>query len=59
MTNDEERTRSYDVPDEVIHCIENIKSDNMHLVEKLEQYGEKPSLNIQLLLRESDILSRT
>ena len=55
FTNDEERTREYIVPSQTIDCIENIQSDNMHLVEKLEQYGKKPSLNIQLLLRESEI----
>lgn len=55
MTNDEERTREYIVPSQTIDCIENIQSDNMHLVEKLEQYGEKPAPNIQLLLRESEI----
>lgn len=55
MTNDKERTRSYDVPDEVIHCIENVKNDKVHLVENLKQYGEKPEYNVQLLLRESEI----
>jgi len=55
MTNDEERTREYIVPSQTIDCIENIQSDNMHLVEKLEQHGEKPEFDVQLLLRESEI----
>ena len=55
MTNDEERTREYIVPSQTIDCIENIQSDNMHLVEKLEQYGEKHEFDVQLLLRESEI----
>ena len=55
FTNDEERTREYIVPSQTIMCIENIQSDNMHLVEKLEQYGEKSEFDVQLLLRESEI----
>ncbi len=54
--NDEKRSREYIVPNQVIDCIENIKNDSMHLVEKLEQFGEKPEMDIQLLLRESEIL---
>ncbi|MDH3204736.1 MAG: tetratricopeptide repeat protein, partial [Nitrosopumilus sp.] len=55
MTNDEERTREYIVPSQTIDCIENTQSDNMHLIEKLEQYGEKPEFDVRLLLRESEI----
>jgi len=56
VTNDVTKTFSYDVPGEVIHCIENIKKDRMNIVENLEQHGEKPEFDIQLLLRESEIL---
>jgi len=55
FTNDEERTREYIVPSQTIDCMENIQNDNMHLVEKLEQYGGKPEFDVQLLLRESEI----
>jgi len=54
LTNDA-KTRADDVPDKVIHCIENVKNDNVQFVEKLEQYGEKPEFDVQLLLRESEI----
>ena len=54
--NDEKRTREYIVPSQVISCIENIEDDSMRLIEKLEQAGEKPEFDMQLLLRESEIL---
>jgi len=54
--NDEKRTREYIVPSQVIDCIKNIENDSMHLVEKLEQVGEKPEYDVQLLLRESETL---
>lgn len=55
-TNDEKRTRKFIVPSQIIECIENIKSENIHLLEKLGQSDEKPEPDIQLLLRESEIL---
>ena len=55
ITNDETRTFAYEVPVQVIHCIENLKSDRMNLVEILKTHGEEPEYNIQLLLRESEI----
>jgi tetratricopeptide (TPR) repeat protein len=55
-TNDEKRTREYIVPTPILECIENIKSGNLHLLEKLAQHGEKPEPDIQLLLRESGML---
>ena len=55
ITNDEIRTFAYEVPVQVISCIENLKSDRMNLVEILKTHGEEPEYNIQLLLRESEI----
>ena len=55
ITNDETRTFAYEVPVQVISCIENLKSDRMNLVEILKTHGEGPEYNIQLLLRESEI----
>ena len=54
--NDENRSREYIVPSQVIDCIQNIKNDNMNLAEKLEQTNEKSEIDTQLLLRESEIL---
>ena len=54
--NDENRSREYIVPSQVIDCIQNIKNDNMNLTEKLEQANEKLEMDMQLLLRESEIL---
>jgi len=55
MTNNENRTFSYEVPHQVIQCIENIKSDQMNLVGNLKQYDQNQEFDIQLLLRESEI----
>ena len=54
--NNENRSWAYTVPSQVIECIQNIKNDNMNLSEKLEQANEKPDIDMQLLLRESEIL---
>jgi len=54
--NDENRSREYIVPSQVIDCIQNIKNDNMNLAEKLEPANEKQEIDMQLLLRESVIL---
>ena len=56
MTNDQTRTFSYDVPKDVIQCIKNIKNNGMSLAEDLASHGQKPELNMQLLLREAEIL---
>ena len=53
--NDENRSREYIVPSQVIECIQNIKNNNMNLAGKLEQ-NEKPEIDMQLLWRESEIL---
>ncbi len=54
--NDENRSREYIVPSQVIECIQNIKNDNINLAEKIEQANEKPETDMQMLLRESEIL---
>ena len=55
IINDENRSREYIVPSQIIECIQTIKDDNVNLTEKLEQADEKPELDMQLLLRESEI----
>lgn len=54
--NDENRSREYIVPSQVIDCIQNIRKDNTNLAEKLEQTDERADIDMQLLLRESEIL---
>jgi tetratricopeptide (TPR) repeat protein len=55
ITNDENRTYSYDVPQQVIHCIENIHNANDELGAILEENSQGPEYDISLLLRESKI----
>ena len=56
IINDENRSREYIVPSQIIDCIKAIKNNNINLAERLERANEKPEMDTQLLLRESEIL---